>query len=115
MAASDSNRLADYVRSLTDFVMYTTPDDKYGHIGATIADAILQANNNYKRNVKPRTDRILAKYPSATTTSSLLTLLALVPVKEFLSWRGDDRAERFCHVVRLFKSEGVETEMVSCS
>ena len=31
-------------------------------------------------------------------------------IKDFLNWRGEDRAERFYRVVCLFKSEGIETE-----
>ncbi len=29
---------------------------------------------------------------------------------DFLDWRGEDRAERFDHIVNLFYAEGIETE-----
>jgi hypothetical protein len=110
MTMSDSEKLAEYVRSLPGFFIYTTIDGNYNHIGATVADAVLQANNRYATNVKPRVNRILATYPEAQTTTSVLRLLEEIGAKEFLSWRGEDRAERFCRVLGLFASENIESE-----
>lgn len=110
MIVSDSEKLARYVRSLPEFVIYTTIDGNYDHIGATVADAVLQANNRYATNVKPRVNRILATYPEAQTTTAVLRLLEKISATEFLSWRGEDRAERFCHVLKLLASEYIESE-----
>lgn len=112
MTLSDPERLAQYVRSLPDFEFYETIDGNYDHIGATVADAVLQANMRYKTHVKPRVNRILAQYPGVRTTSSVLHLLKSIPAPEFLSWRGKDRAERFSRVLDLFAAEGIETEAV---
>ncbi|MDD5298823.1 MAG: hypothetical protein PHU46_18135 [Rhodocyclaceae bacterium] len=110
MTLSDPEKLVHYVKSLPGFVFYETIDGNYDHIGATAADAVLQANNKYSTHVKPRINRILAKYSDARTTSSLLHLLELVPATEFLDWRGEDRAERFRQVLELFAAEGIEVE-----
>jgi hypothetical protein len=110
MTLPDAEKLAHYIRSLHGFVFYETIDGNYKHIGATVADAILQANNNYKVNVKPRVNRILAQYSSARTTSSVQSLLRSVPATEFLGWRGVDRAKRFSQVLDLFGAEGIENE-----
>ena len=107
---SDAEKVAEYVRSLPEFVIYTTIDGNYNHLGATVADAILQANNNYARNVKPRINRILATYPETRTTTSVLSLVRDIGAMEFLFWRGKDRAERFCRVLELFASEDLESE-----
>lgn len=90
--------------------MYKDIDGNYNHIGATVADAVLQANLRYKTHVKPRVNRILSRYPEARTTTSVLQLLASIPATEFLSWRGEDRAQRFSRVLDLFASEKIETE-----
>jgi hypothetical protein len=82
---SDAEKLAHCVRSLPDFIMYETIDGNYNHIGATVADAVLQANLRYKTHVKPRVNRILAQYPESRTTSSVLTLLKSITATEFLS------------------------------
>ena len=110
MTLSDPEKLVQYVRSLPGFIIYETIDGDYDHIGATVADAVLQANMRYSTHVKPRVDRILAKYPETRTTSSVLHLSTSIPATEFLSWRGEDRAERFSRILHLFKSEGIETE-----
>jgi hypothetical protein len=99
LSLSAAEKLARYVRSLPDFQIYETIDGNYKHIGATVADAVLQANNWYKTHVKPRVNRILAQYPEACTTTSLLSLLTSMSIKDFLNWRGEDRAERFYRVV----------------
>jgi len=54
MVMSSSERLVEYVRSQPNFAIYTTIDGNYNHIGATIADAVLQANLRYASHVKPR-------------------------------------------------------------
>jgi len=110
MMVQDAEKLAQYVLSLPDFEFYKTIDGNYNHIGATVADAVLQANMRYATHVKPRINRILATYPDARTTSSALALVADIGAIEFLSWRGVDRAERFSNVLALFASEGIETD-----
>jgi hypothetical protein len=110
MTLSDPEKLAQYVQSLPGFVFYETIDGNYNHIGATVADAVLQANNKYSTHVKPRVNRILARYPETRTTTSVLRLLEAISATEFLDWRGEDRAERFRQVLELFAAEGIEIE-----
>ena len=110
MTKSDAEKLAHYVRSLSGFKFYETIDGNYDHIGATVGDAVLQANNKYSTHVKPRVNRILARYPNARTTSAVLHLLELTSIAEFLDWHSEARAERFRQVLELFATEGVEVE-----
>lgn len=110
MTISDPEKLAQYIRSLPEFVMYETIDGNYNHMGATVADAVLQARNSYATHVKPRVNRILATYPVARSTTAVLHLLEGISATEFLFWRGEDRAERFSRILGLFASEDIETE-----
>ena len=110
MTMSDPEKLAQYVRSLPGFEFLKTIDGDYNHIGATVADAVLQANLRYKTHVKPRVNRILAEYPDERTTSATLKLLSSMPATDYLHWRGKDRADRFRQVLDLFAAEGIETE-----
>ena len=103
-----ARRLADYVKSRSDFV-YHKVDPPYGHMGATIADSILQANNRYS-SVTPRIRRILARWPRENTVTAVLGVLESVPAVQFLNWNGKDRADRFCEILLLLKREGVESE-----
>jgi len=110
MSIADAERLAQFVRSLPDFVVSENMDCNYNHMGATVADAVLQANLRYATHVKPRVNRILAVYPEAGTTTAVLALLKTISATDFLNWRGQDRAERFCRVLGLFAVEGIDTE-----
>jgi hypothetical protein len=105
----DSVRLVAYIQSLADFVYYKV-DPPYGHMGATIADSVLQANNKYDTHVTPRIQRILRQWPNAKTVTALLDLLKLVPAVTFLNWKGENRGKRFLSILLLLKSERVETE-----
>ena len=110
MTLTDPEKLACYVRSLPDFEHYKTIDGHYDHVGAIVADAILQANMKYASHVKPRVNRILDQYPGTRTTSSVLSVLESTSASEFLKWKGTDRIERFIVVLELLAAEGVETE-----
>lgn len=111
MALSDPSKLAQYVRSLPDFVINENIDCNYNHIGATIADAVLQRNMRYKTHVKPRVNRILSTYPKSRTTKEVLRLLETVSAIEYLDWHGEDRAKCFSHILGLFARENIETEV----
>ena len=109
--------LVEYIHSLPDFV-YHEVGDSYGHIGATIADAVLQPRRDYDTFVAPRTKRILTKWPHERTVSGMLHLLRSLPASEFLncedtensgSWLGH-RVERFCTILQLLNREGIESE-----
>jgi hypothetical protein len=43
-----ASKLVEFIRKLSDFSIVTEIDGNYHHIGATIADAILQANMRYE-------------------------------------------------------------------
>jgi hypothetical protein len=73
--AWEVERVADYIRSLPKFEVYTNIDGCYGHLGATLADAILQSNNDCSRNVHARVARIRKVYGRETTLQDLKRLL----------------------------------------
>ena len=109
-ATQFAGALAAYVRDLADFQIYATIDGDYDHIGATVADAILQANRRYVSFVAPRVRRILDRFPSQRTTTDTLKILRTVPTFDFLRLNDPARAMRFEAVLALFMHEGVDTE-----
>ena len=109
----DLERLVAHVRSLREkgeFPIVEEIDGCYNHMAATAADAILQANLRYETHVAPRVEAIPVKYPEAKTTSAALHVLESVPATEFLNWRGQDRADRFVALLKLFQANRIETE-----
>jgi hypothetical protein len=75
MRSREPERLMDYIRSLSRFEIYTQIDGNYGHVGAILADAILQSNNNYERNVRSRIARVREMYARETSLEDLKRLL----------------------------------------
>lgn len=108
--------LASYVEKLIqqgNFRVVNTIDGNYNHMGATVADAVLQANLRYETHVRRRIKRILDDYQEAKTTSAVLALLETVSVRDFLNWNEKEparRANRFMKILALFKDEAIETE-----
>jgi len=110
MAGNAPEQLATYISSLSDFVMYTEIDANYGHVGATLADAVLQSNNNYERNVRCRVARIRSTYAGASKLSDLKGLLLRITTQEFLDWKGTRKPGTFLDLVDLLQRESVHTE-----
>jgi len=102
--------LADYAGQLDDFVIVTEIDGNYGHMGAVIVDAILQAGVSYDSVVRPRVRRLLQEHPTCTTTTAFLKLLEEVGAGPLLTWQHDEKINRVFGATRFFKAEGVETE-----
>ncbi len=108
MPRSEAQRLADYVQLLG--INCNLQFRTYGHMGATLADAVLQAGLNYRRVVAPRIERILGCFPEAKRTTGALQLVNCIGVHEFLRWRDPAKPDRFMRLLRLFKDEAIETE-----
>jgi endonuclease III len=110
MAGNAPEQLAAYISSLSNFVKYTEIDGNYSHVGATLADAVLQSNNDYERNVRRRIARIRTIYAGAPKLSDLKRLLLRIKVQEFLDWKGTRKLGTFLDLVDLLQREVVDTE-----
>jgi hypothetical protein len=108
---SKARTLVDYIKSLGGFVFVDYIDGNYGHMGATISDAILQAGITYDTVVRPRIKTIRELYPEATTTRTFWQLLLKKGPKTVLAWQGDEKPNRVVALTKFFLSEGVETEV----
>lgn len=114
----DLDRLVAYIRARQSngFVIVASIEEPYGHLGATLADAVLQANNRYEQTVRPRITRIRDRHPSCDTLPGLCRWLAAGPgdrlaaAREFLEWKGDRRARTFLQIVDLLGERGVNSE-----
>lgn len=80
----------------------------YDHLGAVIADSILQAGLNYTTVVQPRVQNIIKNHPAANTLSSLLVLVEGGKSKDFLNWNHHEKIYRFESLIRFLKEWGIE-------
>jgi endonuclease III len=103
-------RLVSYISRLEDFAIVGYIDGQYGHMGATIADAILQAGTRYDTVVRPRVREIRETYPEAATTSGFWRLIEKEGAKRVLRWKDDEKPNRVAALTRLLLNEGIETE-----
>jgi hypothetical protein len=78
------------------------------HLGAVLADSVLQAGLNYKTVVRPRVLAILRTHPSYNTISSLVSLIQEGETGAFLNWRHQEKISRFEALVVFLQKWGVE-------
>lgn len=79
------------------------------HMGAIIADAVLQAGVNYTAVVLPRISAILKKFPEAHSVGALVMLVAQRRTGEFLTWSHSEKIVRFNSLVEFLQLRCVET------
>jgi hypothetical protein len=78
------------------------------HIGAVLADCILQAGLNYRTVVRPRVKRIQANYPSAARLSGVKAIVDGGEASDFLCWKHAEKLSRFSGLVALLGADSVE-------
>jgi hypothetical protein len=78
------------------------------HVGAILADAVLQAGLNYRTVVKVRVDRIVQKFPEAVTLSGTFNTTDSIGVADFLCWRHQTKVSRFVGLAELLRNENVD-------
>ena len=106
---SDGLKVCEYVKSLQQFA-FAKPNYPYGHMGATILDASLQAGLKYDLVVEPRVRKLMRCYPHFVTTSEFSALLKIVPLNQIAEWKHEEKLSRIQAVLNLFLKENVETE-----
>lgn len=107
-ALASARRLADFALSLgaesTPGLQRTICD----HLGAVLADAILQAGLSYKSVVKVRVDRIVRLFPETATLAETLRLVERGSASEFLLWKHPEKIDRFTRLVHVLNEHDVE-------
>ena len=106
-----SGVLATYIRQLDGFEMVDDLELPYGHMGATITDAVLQAGLRYETVVWPRVQHVMQNFPEAAETSGFLAVLRERGGDEVAHWTHPEKLGRMESVAELFVAESVETEV----
>lgn len=78
------------------------------HVGAILADAVLQAGLNYRTVVKVRINRIVKEFPEAATLSGTFNAIAAIGVAEFLRWHHHAKMSRFVRLAELLRNENID-------
>jgi hypothetical protein len=81
----------------------------YDHMGAKLADAVLQSGVGYEAFVRGRVDRIARDCPSAQTTSGFLQLLRAEGPEKVLNLRAGRKLRTIVELPQFLVNQGVET------
>lgn len=86
----------------------------YHHLGAVLADSVLQAGLNYAAIVRPRIKVILEAFPQATTLGALTEVLEAEGSSSFLQWQHEEKVSRFDNLVHFLGCSSVEDTSDLC-
>jgi len=78
------------------------------HLGAILADSVLQAGINHKKIVRPRIDRIQQLFPEAAILSGIFASIDRVGLSDFLLWHHPAKPARFMALVELLRHQDIE-------
>lgn len=79
------------------------------HMGAKLADAVLQSGVGYEAFVRARVDRIALNCPSAHTTSGFLMLLRAEGPDKVLKLKAGRKLRTIIELTEYLASQGIET------
>jgi hypothetical protein len=101
--------LAAKIQALSNLPTTYRTGPAYTHMGALLADAVLQAGLNYRTVVWPRVNRILALWSEATSTSDLLRLIHSCGASHILQWTHQEKLNRFVLLGEFVRNNAIET------
>lgn len=103
-----ARRIADHAKDEGALTGQNVPRATCAHLGAVLADSVLQAGLNYATVVRPRVLAILRSYPHLDTVSALLRMVEEGSTDTFLNWRHREKVTRFEALVAFLKERGIE-------
>lgn len=93
-------KLVNYINTNNEFTFVKSNKCFYNnHLGAVLADIILQAGVNYKSIVFPRVLNIYKSYPDAYSLEGLLNTLSLIEISSFLQWKNEVKLSRYSSLI----------------
>jgi hypothetical protein len=106
---ASARRVADYADRLGIQSVPVVRRRRSDHLGAVLADAVLQAGVSYRTVVEKRVERIKSRFPVAASLSGMLQVVGQIGASEFLLWNHETKLTRFTSLAHLLKSNGIES------
>lgn len=100
--------VANYAQSLGIGTMGPGYRAALSHLGAVLADCVLQAGVNYRTVVRARVDRIVEFFPETATLPGTTALIERGAVSDFLMWKHSVKIDRFIQLVKLLETHQIE-------
>lgn len=108
MIEQDAARLLEYMDS-NGIDGSTQVTRGWDHMGALVADAVLQRRQKYKATVYPRVQSLLEQWQDASTTAGLRKRLSGGGLSGVLRWRGQERLDQFEGIVSALETCNINT------
>ncbi len=102
-----ARRIANYASTLGVIGMPPMPRPHAYHLGAVMADSILQAGVNYRTVVYPRVAAILESYPETRYFDGVQKVISSGRLTEFLRWKHSTKLSRFYSLARFFGNQRI--------
>lgn len=80
----------------------------YTHMGAVLADSVLQSGLNYNSVVRPRVERIISSFPDADSVDRLIVLVQTEQISDLLNWKHPVKQKRFSDVVMFCAAQQID-------
>jgi hypothetical protein len=106
---SFARRIADHADRLGVHRLPVASRAPSDHLGAVLADAILQAGVNYQTVVRTRVQRIQSQFPETATLPGLIALIERDGAGGFLLWNHPAKVARFVSLAKFLAMQGIET------
>lgn len=108
-ALSSARKLVQFLSDRQDIFPAPSERSIASHMGAALADSVLQAGLNYETVVLGRVNRIIQLFPEAATISGTIDVLSEHGPSHFLSWSHPHKIVRFTGMLCHLHEEGVES------
>jgi len=106
-AITDARAVADYALSIGLLRLPYFSKSSTRHLGAALADAILQAGVNYETVVRKRVSRIIDMFPETSVMRGVRNIVFEDKTSDFLQWTHETKLQRFVRLVTFLDREGV--------
>lgn len=104
------NKLIGFIENHQDFNIIKSNSCFYNsHLGAVLADIILQAGLNYKTVVLPRVLYIYNNFNMAFELNGLINTINEIGLERFLNWKNEIKINRFRSVLEYLENNSIQT------
>ncbi|MDQ8747733.1 hypothetical protein [Elizabethkingia miricola] len=104
------NKLVNYIENHRDFNVVRSNSCFYNnHLGAILADIILQAGVNYKSVVLPRVLNIYKTYDSAHNLPGTINIVEEIGIENFLNWKNNIKTNRYLSILEFLSEKSIES------
>lgn len=107
---TEINKLVCYIENHSEFNLVKCNNCFYNnHLGAILADIILQSGLNYKSVVLPRVLNIFINYKQANNLNGINAVIQEIGIEKFLNWKNEIKLNRYKAILCYLEEYDIHT------